>query len=330
MPANLSPEYIEADRKYRQAGTDEERLAALAEMLSAIPKHKGTEKLQADLKSRIAKLKVDIKKEGGKPKRQDPGYIKREGAGQVVLVGPPNSGKSALVASITNAKVEVADYPFTTQRPQPAMMPFENVLVQLVDLPPVSPEHTPGWMTNLVRNADIACLSADAGSDACVEDVESVLSVLAGRHIDLVREPSEQASVFSAVAEVPTLLVATKLDAPDALGRLEILREFYAARFAIHGCSAQSGEGLDALRRTLFSRLNVIRVCTKAPGKPPDSSHPFVLPVGSTVLDLARNIHKDLARTMTFARIWGQGKYDGQRVQRDHPLSDMDVVEIHA
>jgi small GTP-binding protein len=330
MPANLSPEYIDADRRYRQSATDEERLAALGEMLSAIPKHKGTEKLQADIKSRIAKLKVDVKKEGGKPRRQDPGYIKREGAGQVVLVGAPNSGKSALTASVTNAKVEVADYPFTTQKPQPAMMPYENVLVQLVDLPPVSPEHTPGWMANLIRNADVACLLADAGSDACAEDVESVLSVLAERHIELVREPSEQASVFSAVAEVPTLLVATKLDAADALARLEILREFQAARFAIFACSARNGEGLDALKQSLFSRLNVIRVCTKAPGKPPDTSHPFVLPVGSTVRDLARNIHKDLARSMTFARIWGQGKYDGQRVQRDHPLGDMDVVEIHA
>ncbi|HLE60060.1 MAG TPA: hypothetical protein VI700_00845, partial [Thermoanaerobaculaceae bacterium] len=95
MPANLSPEYIDADKRYRQAGTDEERLMALNEMLSAIPKHKGTEKLQADIKSRIAKLKLDLKKEGGKPKRADPGYVKREGAGQVVLVGAPNSGKSA-------------------------------------------------------------------------------------------------------------------------------------------------------------------------------------------------------------------------------------------
>jgi ribosome-interacting GTPase 1 len=244
-------------------------------------------------------------------------------------VGAPNSGKSALVASVTKAKVEVADYPFTTQKPQPAMMPFENVLVQLVDLPPVSAEHTPGWMTNLIRNTDLACLVADASSDSCLDDTDAVISLLKERHVELLRQPSDEASALAAVAEVPTILVVAKMDAPDAEARLEILRDLYGSRFDFFPCSANRGDGLGILRKALFSRLNVIRICTKAPGKPPDTEHPFVLPVGSTVVDLARNIHKDLERSMAFARIWGEGKYDGQRVQRDHPLRDMDVVEIH-
>jgi ribosome-interacting GTPase 1 len=330
MPANLSPEYKEAEGKYRQAGTDEERLAALQQMLSTIPKHKGTEKLQADIKTRIARLKLEVKKVGGKPKRRDPSYVKREGAGQVALVGAPNAGKSALLAAVTNAKPEIADYPFTTQQPQPAMMPFENIQIQLVDTPAVSTEFMPGWLGNLVRNADVAVLLADAGSDACLEHVAMVLEVLAERHVKLVREPCAEASVLSQVAEVPTLLVVTKMDRPGAAERREILHEFYADRFDLLPCSTADQLALDALRRRLFEQLGVIRVCTKQPGKPPDIRQPFVLPVGATVLDLARQIHKDLAKNMSFARIWGQGKYDGQRVPRDHELRDMDVLEIHA
>jgi len=329
MPANLSPEYFEAERDFRQAASDAERLSALQQMLSAIPKHKGTEKMQADIKSRIAKIKLDIKRSGGKGKRQDPSHVKRDGAGQIVLVGAPNSGKSALVAAVTNARPEVAGYPFTTQIPLPAMMPFENVQIQLVDTPAVSREHTPAWLSNLVRYSDGALLLADAGNDACLENVTAAIEILDGRNVRLTREREEESSVLSKVAEVPALLAATKIDRPGAAERLEILREFLGDRFEILACSTSDPASLDRLRRRLFERLGVIRVCTKAPGKEPETDRPFVLPIGSTVLDLARHIHKDLAKSMRFARIWGAGKYDGQRVPRDHVLYDMDVIEIH-
>jgi ribosome-interacting GTPase 1 len=330
MPANLSPEYKEAEQSFRRATTDVERLAALNGMLSAIPKHKGTEKMQADLKSRIAKLKQEVKSSGGKARRYDPSHVKSDGAGQVVLVGAPNSGKSALIAAVTNAKPEVAPYPFTTQKPQPAMMPFENVQIQLVDTPAVSREYTPGWLANLVRYADGACLIADAGNDACLENVAAVLEVLEQKHVKLVGARGEEVSVLSRVAEVPAVLVVTKMDREGSRERVEILREFFGQRFEIIELSIEDEPSLDRLRRRLFERLGVIRVCTKAPGKPAETQKPFVLPIGSTVVDLARHIHKDLVKNMQFARIWGTGKFDGQRVQRDQQLNDMDVVEINA
>jgi len=329
MSANLSPEYKAAEQKYRGAATDEERLAALNEMLSTIPKHKGTEKLQADIKTRISRLKLEVKKGGGKARRHDPSHVPREGAGQVVLVGAPNAGKSALVRAVTNARPEVADYPFTTQMPQPAMMPFENVQIQLVDSPAVAPEFTPGWLTNMIRNADAALLLANAGSDACLENAQAVLELLEERHVRLMREASEDASVLLAVAEVSTLMVVTQMDAAGAPERLEILREFFADRFELLPVAVGDHVSLDRLRRAVFDRLGVIRICTKAPGRPPKTDSPFILPAGATVLDLARHIHKDLARTMQFARIWGEGKYDGQRVPREHQLEDMDVLELH-
>jgi ribosome-interacting GTPase 1 len=329
MPANLSPEYKEAEGKYRQAETDEERLAALQQMLSTIPKHKGTEKLQADIKTRISRLKVEVKRAGGRAKRRDPSYVKREGAGQAALVGAPNAGKSSLLAAVTNGKPEIADYPYTTQKPQPAMMPFENIQIQLVDTPAVSSDFTPGWLGQLIRNADVALLVADAGNDCCLEDVHMVVELLAQRQVRLVRDRGVEASVLSKVAEVPTLLAVTKMDRPGATERLEILREFFAADYELLPCSTRDPLSLDRLRRRLFTMLGIIRVCTKQPGKPADTQQPFVLPVGCTVLDLARQIHKDLAAQLSFARIWGRGKYDGQRVPREHQLEDMDVLEIH-
>jgi uncharacterized protein len=244
-------------------------------------------------------------------------------------VGAPNSGKSTLIRAVTNARPEVADYPFTTQMPLPAMMPFENVQVQLVDSPAVAPEFTPGWLTNMIRNADAALLLANAGSDACLENVQAVLDLLEERHVLLVREASENASVLLAVAEIPALMVVTQMNSADAPARLEILREFFADRFSLLPVSTEDRASLDRLRRAVFRRLGVIRICTKTPGKPPKTNSPFILPAGATVLDLARHIHKDLARTMQFARIWGEGKYDGQRVPREHPLEDMDVLELH-
>ena len=330
MPANLSPEYYEAEQSYRRAVSDRERLVALQEMLAAIPKHKGTEKMQADLKSRIAKLKVDVKKTGGKAKRHDPSHVKSDGAGQVVLVGAPNSGKSALVAAVTNARPEVADYPYTTQKPQPAMMPYENIQIQLVDTPAVSRDYTPAWLSNLVRYADAALLVADAGNDACLENVEAVVELLLEKNVRLVDRRGGEVSVLDRVAEVPALLFVTKTDREGAEDRIEILGEFFGDRFEILSGTVERPSSLDPLRRRLFERLDVIRVCTKAPGKPPETDKPFVLPAGSTVVDLARHIHKDLVQKMQFARIWGEGKYDGQRVPRDHALSDMDIVEIQS
>jgi len=231
---------------------------------------------------------------------------------------------------VTNASPEVASYPFTTQQPQPAMMAFENIQIQLVDTPAVSAEYMPSWLPNLIRYADVACLLADAGNDACLENVEAVLNVLFERNVKLVRSVSAEATVLSRVAEVPAVVIATKMDRDGAGERLEILREFFGERFDILTCSANRALNLDELRQHLFARLGIIRVCTKVPGKPPDEGHPFVLPVGSTVLDLARHIHKDMHENMRFARIWGAGKFDGQKVPRDHVLSDMDILEINA
>ncbi|MEW6365542.1 MAG: GTPase [Acidobacteriota bacterium] len=327
MPANLSPEYKAADARFRQAVTPDEKLEALQEMLATIPKHKGTEKMQADLKKRIARMKLEEEQREKHGKRGGQFRVEKQGAGQAVLVGFPNVGKSSLVAAMTNAHPEVADYPFTTHLPGPGIMPFENVQLQLVDTPPLTEDIMEPWLPDLVRRADIALLVVDAGSDDALEQVEMVRKRFAAMHVDLTsRDPG---GTDRQHLHRRTLLVANKSDAAGAEDRLEILREMCGAEFTILTVSAKTGHGLEDFRRSVWEFMEKIRVYTKVPGKKADKGQPYVLQRGSTVLDLASSIHKDFVAGLKSARIWGSGSHDGQQVSRDHVLSEGDIVELH-
>ena len=253
----------------------------------------------------------------------------REGAGQVVLIGPPNSGKSALLAAMTNARPEVAAYPFTTRAPQPGIATWEDVRFQLVDLPPASPEFFEPWVPGIVRSADAALLVVNLADDDLIDNAEAALARLAEARTELVGElPFDVEDEL--LQHVKTLMVANKSDADGAEIRLELLRDWFGARFPIAVASAEGRANLDAVRSSAYHLLGVIRIYTKMPGKPVDRASPFTVPSGSTVLDLAREIHRDLEQTLKFARVWGTGVFEGQTVKRDHELHDADVVELHA
>ncbi len=330
MPANLPPQYSKAEEEFRKASTPAERLDKLREMFRLLPKHKGTEKLQSDLKQKISRAKDDV--EGAKAGAKKSGVshkVPKEGAGQVVLVGAPNVGKSALLAALTNARPEVAPYPYTTRAPYPGMMAWEDVRVQLVDLPPVAVDFMEPWVPGLIRSADVALLVADLGDDDVADAVEAALARLAEVHTELVGDlPFD--SEDETIQHVKTVLVGSKADAEGAADRLEVLREWFGGRFPVVAASVATGGGLAEVRRAAYDALGVFRVYTKVPGKPVDRDHPFTLPVGSAVLDLAREVHRDLEGTLKFARVWGSGAFDGQTVRRDHELGDGDVVELHA
>ncbi len=326
MPANLTPQYLEADKTFKAAKTVEEKVAAVEEMLAVIPKHKGTEHLQGDLKRRLAKLKAEAEQS----RRRRGGFsvtVDREGVGQVVLVGPPNAGKSALVKSLTNAQPEVGDYPFTTRRPIAGMMPFINVQIQLVDLPAVSNEYMESWLPSLIRPADLALLLADLSSDSVLEDVEQVLTILGESKVALVSPDSPPPP--PGWANIATILLASKADLPSSETVLEILRSYYGSRFPIHAVSAQTGLGLEPLRRLVYDALGIVRVYSKPPGKEPSMRSPVVLRRGSTIVEMAATIHKDFAQQLKFARVWGGTKFSGQRVQRDYVVQEGDIIELH-
>jgi ribosome-interacting GTPase 1 len=329
MPANLPPQYHKAEEEFRRAGTPAERLETLREMYRLLPKHKGTEKLQSDLKQKMSRLKDELEGAKSGSKKAGVSYrVPHEGSGQITLVGPPNSGKSAILAALSHAHPEVAAYPFTTRLPQPGIMMWQDVPVQLVDLPPIAPEFLEPWVPSIIRSADAALLVADLASDDVIEAIDAVLQRLATVHTELVGSlPFDVED--EAVRHVKTILVANKSDAESAGDRLEVLREGFGPTFPILPLSVQEGQGLETLRDAAYHLLGVLRVYTKVPGKPADRSRPITLPVGSTVLDLAREIHKDFEQTLKSARMWGTGVFDGQSVKKDHEIHDSDVVELH-
>jgi ribosome-interacting GTPase 1 len=327
MPANLPPPYHDAEDRYRSATTVEEKLAALEEMLRIMPKHKGTDKLQADLKSRMAKLRKQPQKKGAT--RAFSHHIPREGAGQIALVGPPNAGKSALVHALTHAEPEVAAYPFTTRKPQPGMMAFEDIAFQLVDLPPVCEEHVEPFVYDLIRAADMLWLVLDI--DDPIDGYEQTVRLLEAKKILMLPigvDPPEERVQGASYRK--TLMVLTGLDRPGVEENLEILDELIEAHWPRVAVSTTAGTALDDLRKATFDAMNIVRVYTKQPGKPADREQPFTLRRGATVEDLARTIHKEIADKLKFARIWGADVFDGQTVQREHVLGEGDVVEIHA
>lgn len=330
MPANLTPQYQAAEERYRTAQTIEEKIDALREMLAVIPKHKGTEKLQADLKRRISKYQEEQehqRRSGGR--RHDPGHIPREGAGQIALIGPPNAGKSSLLAALTHAHPEIAEYPFTTRAPTPGMMPYEDAQVQLVDTPPLSGEPFDPILVNIARNADATLLLLNPADPAVLEHAEQLRAFLARcRIIPRGRPVPEELSISGRVQ--PVRLALTHADLGVDSGVIDLLRETAGADLPFSVLSNTRGDGLEELRLALWTSLDRIRVYTKEPHHPPDHERPFVLEHGATVFDLAHLIHKDIAATFRFARVWGSAKFDGQQVERDHPLADRDVVEIHA
>jgi uncharacterized protein len=330
VPANLTPDYRAAEQRFRQAGSHEEKREALREMIALLPKHKGTEKMLADLRKRLAKLDDEsAHAERSGPHRTGVGHVRPEGAGQWLLLGPPNAGKSSILKALTHAHPEIGDYPFTTHAPQPGMMPYEDVQVQLVDTPAVASGHTEPYLPNLARNADGVLLVLDVSSDEVDSAARSLFELFERARIwPRARALPPDASPL--LVQKPVFVLGNKCDLDDDGTFAALAREVVGPELPFLSVSAQRGDGLESLRPLLFRELRRIRVYTKEPGHKSDLGKPFVLPEGATVNDLALAVHQELAERLKFARLWGRNaRFDGQQVDRHHPLLDGDVVELH-
>ncbi|MGH8677287.1 MAG: TGS domain-containing protein [Burkholderiales bacterium] len=337
MPANLSPEYKAAEAAFRKARDPRERLDGLREMLRTIPKHKGTDHLQADIKRSIKELTEELEAPKKGAARGGPALVIRpEGAAQIALIGPPSAGKSSLHARLTGSGAHVAPYPFTTQVPQPGMLQYEDIHFQLLDLPAVSPDHPVPWLHGTLQTADGCLLVIDLSDTDCVDEVEAIHTLLREKRTSLTgRWPTDSSP--AAVEEedpfalrLPTLLLANKSDLSQNIDEeLQTFLELTDLRYPALAVSATNGHGLAQLGPWLFEHLGIVRVYTKAPGKPPEKDRPFTLRAGQTVEDVARQVHKDVARTLRYARLWGKSGFDGQQVGREHRLEDRDIVELH-
>jgi len=325
MPANLPPQYFEAEKAFRLAKNPLEKIAALEEMLAIMPKHKGTDHLRAELRSRIAKLTQLAAKKSGTQRASM--VIEKEGAAQVAVIGMPNSGKSQLVASITNASPAVAEYPFTTQAATPGMMEFENIKIQLIDTPPLASQPVEFWLPHMLRRADALLIVADL-SDTPVGQVETIVSQLEGMRIGVGEKRAED-EPGRVLTRKKVLIIGNKIDLDKARENYTTLHNKYEEQFPVIAISAREGVGLEELKSKIYQMLDIIRVYTKVPGQKPDFADPIILDRGSTLEDAAASVHKDFRAKLKYARIWGSGKHDGVMAKRDHILQDGDIIELH-
>ncbi len=323
MPANLPPQYFEAEKRFRAAKDPAEKIVAVEEMLAIMPKHKGTDHLRAELRTRIAKLTQLAAKKSGAHRASM--IIEKEGAAQIVVIGLPNAGKSQLVSSITNASPAIAEYPFTTHSATPGMMKFENIQIQLIDTPPLVPQSIEFWLPPMLRRADTLLLVVDL-SDAPLTQVEAITTQLEKMRINIGSGKAEEEVVLS---QKKALIIGNKLDLENASENYVTLHNKYKEQLPVIAISAKEGTGLEELKHKIYQVLDIIRVYTKAPGQKPDFTDPIILSRGNTLEDAAASVHKDFRARLKYARVWGSGKHDGLMVKRDHILQDGDVIELH-
>lgn len=317
MPANLPPDYFEEEKKLRQAKTIDEKISAIEKMLAVIPHHKGTDKLIGSLRAKVAKLKEEKERRPQAQKKADTLYnVKKEGAGQVLCIGFPNSGKSSLVSVLSGEPLEVGDYPYTTRALQQRMMCYEDILIQLVDTPAIGEENVHVWFGNMVRKADLILIVLglsdvlDVEYELVMEDVKKHLAGIEEEHGAIV-------------------VVINKLDLTGYAKHLEEFEGRFGKSVQLMPVSALNDVNILQLKELIFSALNVVRVYSKMPGKKPDFETPFVLKKGSTLIECAGRIHKDFTEKLKYAKLWRKGKYDGMMVSRDFVLEDKDVIELH-
>jgi len=326
MPANLPPQYFDAEKNFREAKDPLEKIAALEEMLAIMPKHKGTDHLRADLRTKIAKLTQSLDKKTATARASM--MIEKTGAGQVAVIGPPNTGKSQIVVSLTKAAPAVAAYPFTTQSATPGMMTFENIQVQLIDTPPLGEQPPEWWLMNIIRRADGLLLVVDLTQDP-VAQTEALVARLNEKRIVLGEPKPDVTNEDAPVNYKKALIIGNKADLDNDGVNYRALENRHGQQVPVIAVSA-TGQGLDELRQKIFQILDIIRVYTKAPGSKADMTDPIILENGGTLEDAATSVHKDFGKKMKYARIWGSGKFDGVMAKRDHVLQDGDIIELHA
>ncbi len=323
MPTNVTPEYRKAEEAFRAARTIDEKIVRLEDMVALLPKHKGTDHLYADLKRRMSTLRKQLEASDRKTRHNSSVEFLREGAAQIILLGPPNSGKSSIIRMITNANPEIGDYPFTTHRMAPGMVAYEDIQIQLIDTPPVTADFMPRHLLSLVRGAEGVLLVADLSSDSLLEDIDAVFAAFTARHVQFVLK-KEQCNRDAILCRV----IANKMDAPESGDRLELLRQMLEEKLDIFPLSCSEEENVSKLPEMIFGWLKIVRVYTKVPGKKADRERPYTVFSGQSVNDICALIHKDFSVKLRFARLW-RGSADPVTVSRNEPVQDGDILELH-
>ena len=328
MPTNLPPEYHNADERYRAAQTPEEKIRTLEDLISTIPKHKGTDKLRADLRRKLSKFKASAETRKGTGKRESIYSIDREGAGQIAVVGFSNTGKSSLVARLTNASPDVEDYPFSTWTPTPGMLQIDNIQVQLIDTPPLDRDFVEPELMDLLRRVDMILLMVDLQAFP-IEQLEKSVAFLGEHRIFPSHlRPEIEPEGFHRNVYLPFVILVNKCDDEHCDEDFAVFQELVEGDLPLLPLSILQGRNLEQMKQVIYETLGIMRVYSKPPGKEADPSSPFVLAIGSTVEEFAAKGHQDFFQNLKSARIWGTGVHDGQLVGREHVLHEGDIVEL--
>ncbi len=300
MPINASYEYFNAEKIYLQAKTIEDKIIALEEMIKASPKHKGSENLLAELKTRLKKLKEkqEKAKKSGKTTKKS---IRKEHF-QCVLLGLPNSGKSSLLAKLTNAQPKISPYPFTTSKPELGTMDYQKVKAQIVDLPSIG---SAALDQGLINTAD------------CIIIVIETLSDL------------EKISPYLKKAQGSQIIVINKSDLLSNEEQRKLEATIKSKKLNAILISSITNYNIEQLKEKIFQQMHVIRIYTKEPRKSP-TNDPIVLKENSTVKDIAESILKGFSNKIKETSITGpSSKFPNQKVGLSHILKDKDIVEFH-
>jgi len=326
MPANLPPEYFEAERKFKEASTPVEKAEALEHLISTIPKHKGTDKLRADYRKKLSKIKSQAEQSKKTGKHESHFHIEKEGAGRIVVVGMPNVGKSSLLSALTHAKPDVSGYPYTTWLPTPGMVEYENIHLQLIDTPPLDKEYVEQELIELIKTADLILLMVDLQGNP-IEQFEDAVEILEHYHI---ASPSKKLeNIEQRIFRIPFIVAVNKDDVEGLDEDYEVLNDLLHDEWICIPISIKTGRNINQMLDFIIREMKLIRVYSKPPGHEADKTIPFILKKGSTVEEFAAKLHKDFLEHLKTARVWGQGVFDGQLVGRDHVLNDGDIVELH-
>ncbi len=358
MPSNASVEYGLAQKKYYAAKTPEEKLVALLEMKSVAPSHKGAENLRYDLNKKIAELKSEIERQKSHAAKKGGGavsmYVQKDGVGQIVIAGLPNTGKSWMLNKLIGKEVaEVTPYPFATKEPVPGMLNYDGAMIQIVELPALIEGSSEGKaqgreIMGVIRNADAVLFVVNSDDDKKVLVDELAKSYI---YINKTRPP-----ISVKVSSFPGIQISGKEHLAFSAEQLEQYLKnsgYQNAQVIVSGKINSLGEVSEAmnekicykqavfvnpyevtdhslvdLKDKLFLMLDKILVFTKRPGHDADMNEPLALVKGSTVLDVAKLLHKDFAKNLKFAKVWGSTKFEGQRVGPEYVLKNKDIVEI--
>jgi len=302
MPVNANPDFVQAEDRYHKAKTDEERLEALEEMLTKAPKHKSSENFVANLKTRYKKLKAQATKKSSSGKFS--GISIKKSDMQAVIIGKTKSGKSSLLGAMTNNKPEVADYEFTTKKPEIGMLGYIGVQIQLIENPAINSDYYDRGLTN---GADTLLLLVNS-----LEEIKEI----------------KELTALTERASGKKIIVFNKSDLLTENEKRRIFSTLQSKKYNFVIVSAKEKENLEELKEKLFQSFGRIRIHTKEPGKEP-SNKPVVLNPGSTVKDIAEKILHGFSAKVKETRIWGpSSKFPGQSVGLKHILKDKDVVEF--